>query len=65
MCIGMANGYRTPKADVVEVVRCKNCKYAEWFDDVIIEYRHYFCSLHNHDAVDENDFCSKGAITND
>lgn len=62
MCLGMANGYRIPKADVVEVVRCKNCRYVEYFDDEIFNHRHYFCELHNHIMVNEKDYCSRGAV---
>ena len=39
-----------PKADVVEVVRCKDCKYRK---------KNTFC-LHNMRYEDDNGFCSYG-----
>lgn len=48
--------------DVVEVVRCKNCKYAKMHVDIIGE-PHLFCcngkSIYRR-KVDFDDFCSYG-----
>ena len=47
--------------DLVEIpCRCKDCKYVEWFDDAILEHRHYFCELANHQLVDADGYCYKG-----
>ena len=49
---------REPTADVVEVVRCKDCKY---FNDI-----KHTCSLHSHELIrfqvsmEFNDYCSYG-----
>ena len=52
----------TPAADVVEVVRCKDCKHIEMVIDLIGDY-HCYCG--NVDGkyitgVDFYDFCSHG-----
>ena len=48
-----------PNADVVEVVRCKNCRYYEADDDT-------WCVFHDaHWVKHENDFCSYGEWRND
>lgn len=44
-----------PTADVVEVVRCKDCKYARKMVDGA-----YFCCVDHRLAHGENDFCSYG-----
>lgn len=50
-----------PAADVVEVVRCKKCKYIR---PVVNEYTHdvtgLWCSLFDIENVAENHFCSYG-----
>ena len=43
-----------PTVDAVEVVRCKDCKYAELDDDM------YFCAHHGCDWNEGNHFCSYG-----
>lgn len=48
------------KADVVPVLRCKECRYAEWHEDPILECKRYFCRLNSFCNVDEDDYCSKG-----
>ena len=48
-----------PAADVVEVVRCEKCKFAEMVVD-IIGNPHLFCKECNFREVDFDDFCSKG-----
>lgn len=63
---GPAGGARklmvdAPAADVVEVVRCKDCKYCELRSDIITDSVLYVCTawMHPH-CVDERDFCSYG-----
>ena len=48
-----------PTADVQEVVRCKNCKYAIKNQAVfgIVDYK---CNLHGVSGFDTEDFCSYG-----
>jgi len=41
------------KADVVEVVRCKDCLHGSWCEDVL------WCNITD-EPMTENDFCSKG-----
>lgn len=53
----------TPTADVVEVVRCKDCKHYENNDDIL-----GYCKLHTGNAgyceeavyMEEDDYCSYG-----
>lgn len=40
-----------PTADVVEIVRCKDCNNCEMLEDV------YYCNYFNRN-VDEDDYCS-------
>lgn len=51
-----------PSADVVEVVRCKDCVYKRIQDDGITHY--YYCALEDRPnrqwSVDDTDFCSWG-----
>ena len=47
---------RAPTADVVEVVRCKDCKHC--VEDIICEGVVY-CNEH-HKGMRENDYCSYG-----
>lgn len=53
--------YYAPAADVVEVVRCKDCKYIR---PIVNEYTHdvtgLWCSLFDIENVAENHFCSYG-----
>ena len=49
-----------PTADVVEVVRCKDCKYREDLTDRLSNVR-VFCTLAvDNKEVDLTDFCSYG-----
>lgn len=45
-----------PTADVVEVVRCKNCKHIGHE----LRFRKYSCKLYQMPYCSENDFCSYG-----
>jgi len=42
-------------ADVVEVVRCKDCKYCSI--DFVGDYQ---CDSHRMEVIEEDDFCSYG-----
>jgi len=42
-----------PSADVVKVVRCKDCLHGSWCEDVL------WCNITD-EPMTENDFCSKG-----
>lgn len=46
-------------ADVVEVVRCKDCKY--WQDNNN-EYPHQECRWGNYETPDPDDYCSCGEL---
>lgn len=50
-----------PAADVVEVVRCKDCDYAE-FDEPLDYGALYKCQFHygEHPTVGGDDFCNYG-----
>lgn len=52
-----------PAADVVEVVRCYQCKYAQGYKCAVDPcYQHMKCTRREHytEGVDEYDFCSYG-----
>lgn len=49
--------YNLPTADVVEVVRCKDCKY--WQDNNN-GYPHEECRWGKDETPDKDDFCSYG-----
>ena len=53
-----------PSADVVEVVRCKDCKYyhKEWNGSETHYYEDYWCEWVE---PDENDFCSLGEASHE
>lgn len=46
-------------ADVVEVVRCKDCKYYEWTSNRVPEEQTWWCYKHNTE-MGNNDYCSYG-----
>ena len=47
-----------PSADVVKVVRCKDCKYGKWkISELDNKTKGYECAIH---AVFENDFGDNG-----
>ena len=52
--------HTAPTADVVPVVRCKDCRKSEWLEDAFLECKHYFCRIHNFCAVNEDGFCDLG-----
>ena len=45
-----------PSADVVEVVRCKDCKHGQSYN----MFGSRYCLRHNDVAVKDNDYCSRG-----
>ena len=45
-----------PTADVVEVVRCKDCKHWIYWADC----KYCTCDIHHHKNMTINDFCSYG-----
>ncbi len=47
---------RAPTADVVEVVRCRHCKYCS--DDTPDGW--HWCSEHERGFLEDDDFCSFG-----
>ena len=49
-----------PTADVVEVVRCKNCKHKVRTSDGEYNPEDIVCDYHMSDGFDENDYCSYG-----
>lgn len=49
-----------PTADVVEVVRCCNCKHREIVINSIIDEQRLFCTMLNNREVDFTDYCSYG-----
>ena len=55
----MHNIENEPTADVMEVVRCKDCFKAQETGERWGEQYKYFCKRH-HSFVLENDFCSYG-----
>ena len=48
-----------PTADVVEVVRCKDCKYWQDNND---GYPHQECRWGNYETPDPDDYCSYGEL---
>lgn len=52
---------RIPAADVVEVVRCRDCKYKEQNAGRYHVQLPFYCTLHDEKFCDEMEFCSYGA----
>lgn len=50
-----------PVADVVEVVRCRDCKYKEQNAGRYHVKLPFYCALHDEKFCDEMEFCSYGA----
>ena len=48
-----------PTADVVEVVRCKDCKYSER-EKAVLGIVDYKCTKHTITCLLDDDFCSYG-----
>lgn len=49
-----------PSADVVEVVRCKDCKYYQFADNRAFGFPVKRCEWTGFEDVDDDDFCSRG-----
>lgn len=54
--------YRKMIADgeLVEVVRCKDCKHYTWADNRAFGFPVKWCEWTGFEDVDDNDFCSRG-----
>lgn len=52
------NGF--PAADVVDVVRCKDCKHYEFADNRAFGFPVRRCEWTGFEDIDEDDFCSRG-----
>ena len=48
-----------PAADVVEVVRCKDCKHYQFADNRAFGMPVKMCEWFGFEDVDDNDFCSR------
>lgn len=48
-----------PTVDAVEVVRCKDCRFSDWYTAVDGKERCY-CMEHGSSGHEEMDFCSYG-----
>ena len=48
-----------PTVDAVEVVRCKDCKFSDWYT-AVNGGQYCYCSEHGTSGHQENDFCSYG-----
>ncbi len=49
-----------PAADVVEVVRCKDCKHYQFADNRAFGMPVKMCTWFGFEDVDNDDFCSRG-----
>ena len=49
-----------PAADVVEVVRCKECKYVEPTKGADKDKLPHFCTIHREKFYDGEEYCSFG-----
>ena len=58
-CEEMAKRHQEEIADMVSVVRCKECKYKRIYDG---ETKYYYCALEDRPnrqwSIDETDYCS-------
>lgn len=56
-------GYRKQSENLVEVVRCYDCKYCEIVMDSIIDEPKYFCTrMVGSIPVDPTDYCSRAKM---
>ena len=51
--------YYKPTIDAVEVVRCKECKWSDWYETSSGEHRCY-CMEHGSSGHTDDDYCSYG-----
>ena len=55
---------RVESVDAVEVVRCKDCRFSDWYTAVDGKERCY-CMEHDSSGHEEMDFCSYGERDSD
>ena len=48
-----------PTIDAVEVVRCKDCEWSDWYKTLDGEHRCY-CMVHGSSGHTDDDYCSYG-----
>lgn len=48
-----------PTVDAVPVVRCKDCRFSDWYT-AVDRKRRYYCMEHDSSGHEENDYCSYG-----
>lgn len=48
-----------PTVDAVPVVRCKDCRFSDWYTAVNGK-RYCYCMEHDSSSHEDNDFCSYG-----
>ena len=53
-----------PTVDAVEVVRCKDCRFSDWYTTVNGK-RYCYCMEHGSSGHEEMDFCSYGERDSD
>lgn len=58
MCELVVKLYTMPTADVVEVVRCKDCRYWQEYQEG--HYPNELCPWDKNETTDEDDYCSYG-----
>lgn len=56
LAVAQKNIRKVPAADVVEVVRCKNCDYRDGIEDIC---GNIYCRLHD-GRFDKDGYCSYG-----
>lgn len=49
-----------PPADVVEVVRCRDCKHCYFADNRVPDEQGWVCEINSSEPVNLNGFCSYG-----
>lgn len=55
-CEAMAKAHQEEIADMVRVVRCKECRFGQWHEQA----EEYICIVHDQDLFDGDHFCSYG-----
>lgn len=48
-----------PTVDAVEVVRCKDCKFSDWYT-AMDGNQYCYCTEHDSSGHQKNDYCSYG-----
>ena len=65
LCFDMKLINSVPAADVVEVVRCGDCKYVEPSKGRSKDKLPYFCTIHREKFSDQTEYCSFGRKKDD